>query len=579
MSYTEASNRVGPTKSLRVSWLDGQLSTALWLPFLGLATPFISYVTDRSYPLMNLEVWLILAGMLLASFLIAFLRQGGRSAWYRAIVAAVFTFTVDYQFEWMKQVDKYIVLSIALSIFGTMLVLVWRLERTFTLVASGFLCVFVGTMVVGAAVREGPRTQVSTEPSITSSSAPPRLIHFVLDEHLGIEGIPDETEQARVVKRKLKQFYQHYGFALYGGAYSRYFHTHNSIPNLVNFSAESKDRAFILGDRPPYIVRQNQYFKLLKDHGYQLHIVGGEFLDFCSGQEGPPMDCTEYHWYRLDNVGSLNEPMLSKMSMLLATFLTKYHLYQRVLLYYESPMRPFLLSHGLAVPVINPESLWTKRGVYLFSVNTMVAMDAVSKGVLQLPRGHMLFAHLLLPHFPYVFREDCSPRAIADSMDNMETTPQEFRTSEGRALRYDQYLRQVECLYVILDDLFKKMQSAGLFDDTIIILHGDHGSRIGLNNPAIAEGRKLTDVDYADAFSTLFAVRIPGEPGSYDSSLRAIDDLLVATLGASMGSTPVISVPRRDPFVYMHARDQKELMPVQLPWKPPSALNASTVEE
>ena len=466
-----------------------------------------------------------------------------------------------------------------LSIFGAILVLVWRLERTFTLVVLVFLCIFVGTTVVRAAVREEHRTQVSTEQSVTSSSAPPRLIHLVLDEHLGIEGIPDETEHARVVKRKLKQFYQHYGFALYGGAYSRYFQTHESIPNLVNFSAESKNRAFVLGNLPPYIVRQNQYFKLLQDHGYQLHIVGGGYLDFCSGQEGLLMDCTEYRWSSLDNVGHLSVPMPSKMSMLLARILTKYRVYQRVLSYYEHPIRPFLLSHGLTVPVINPESLWTKRSVLPFSVNTMVAMDAVSKGILQLPRGNMLFAHLLLPHFPYVFREDCSSREIADSMDNMEKVPREFRTSERRALKYDQYLRQVECLYVRLDDLFKKMQSAGLFDDTIIILHGDHGSRIGIHDPVAVERRDLTDVDYADAFSTLFAVRIPGEPGSYDPSLRAIDDLLAATLGTSLGSTPVISVPRQDSFVYLSTGGQKEQMLVQFPWKPPSALNASTVEE
>ena len=571
MSYTEAFSRVGPTKSLKVFWLDSQLGTALWLPFLGLATPFISYVTDRMYPLMSREVWLTLAGMFLVSFVMASIRRSSRLAWYAVMMGAVLTFDVDYQFVCKT--------FIVLSVFGTMVALIWRIEETFVLVVSVFLCVFVATTVVRAALREEPKIHMSTEHSAIPAASPPRLIHLVLDEHLGIEGIPTDTDYSRELKHKVKQFYQHYGFELYGGAYSRYSTTVNSISNLVNFSLESLDKAIVEGDEPTYRMPQNQYFKFLHEQGYQLHVVGADYIDFCSVRETPLKYCTNYRWYSLDNIYSLDSSALTRTSTLLALFLAKSNLYQRGLNFYEHSVRPSGLSLGLPMPVVNRISLWTSRKFEASSVNTMPAMDAMSKSILHLPRGNMFFAHLLLPHFPYVFREDCSPRAIPQSLDNMVMTPQEFRTIEERGLRFDQYLRQVECVYMKLDDLFSRMQSAGIFNDSIIIIHGDHGARLGLHDPRVREQGKLTEVDYIDAFSTLFAARIPGNPGRYDPSLHAIDDLLVDTLGASLGRTPANSIPRRKPFIYLIGPYRQEQMLVQFPWKPPSALNASTVEE
>lgn len=559
MNYGEGWSPVECLKASQVSWLGRRFGVALWLPFLGLVIPFTSYGTDRLYPLMSFEVWLILAGMFLVSFVMASIRLSSRLA-YAVMVATVLTFAVDY----LAAPNKFIVLSV----FGTMVALIWRIEQTFLLVVSAFLCVFVATTVVRAALREEPGIHVSTEHSAIPAASLPRLIHLVLDEHLGIEGIPTDTDHARELKHKLKQFYQHYGFELYGGAYSRYTESINAISNLVNFSQESVDRAFVSGDQSFYRLLENRYFKFLHEQGYQLHVVGTDYLDFCSIQDTPLKSCTNYSWYTLENVGRLNVSVLSKTSMLLALFVAKYDRYQRVLNLYEGSMRPLLLSYGLPMPVVNPESLWTRRKLQASSVNAMRAMDAVSKRILQLPRGSMLFAHLLLPHFPYVFQEDCSPRSILESLDYMRSTPQEFRTSEGRGLRYHQYLSQVECLYIKLDDLFRRMQSDGIFSDSIIIIHGDHGARLGLRFPEVDEQGKLTEADYVDALSTLYAVRIPGKPGSYDPSLHAIDDLLIDTLGASLGRAPANPIPRRKPFIYLNAGRRKEQMPVELPWQP-----------
>ena len=548
------------------SWLAPNFGVTLCLPFLGLSTPFIGYVTHRKYALMSLEVWLILAGMVLVSFGIASVRLSNKLA-YAVIVAAILTFTADYSFEWIALSNRFVVLSV----FVAMVALIWRIEETFVLVVSAFLCVFVTTTLVRAAFNQEIDVHTLTERSAVSAASGPRLFHLVLDEHIGIEGIPTDTVYARQLKRKVKDFYQYYGFELYGGAYSRHFLTINSIPSLVNFSLESLDRAFVLGKESPHQLRENRYFKYLNEQGYQINVVGSDYIDFCSGHEALLRSCVNYSWWTLQNLSTLEVSLSTKTSTLLAMFLAKYDRYQKFLSVYENSVHPLLLSYGLSVPVLNRESLWTNRRFEAAPLNAMPAIDALSKGMLQLPRGNMLFAHLMLPHSPYVFREDCSPRPIPQSLDNHVDMSDDSRTREGRSLRYDQYLRQIECLYLKLDDLFRRMQAAGIFDDSILILHGDHGARLGLHSPRVREQADLTMTDYVDALSTLFATRIPGKPSRYDPSLHAIDHLLVDTLSAALGRPPVHSLSKQNPFVYLGAGNRKEQVRVELPWMPPAS--------
>ena len=60
----------------------------------------------------------------------------------------------------------------------------------------------------------------------------------------------------------------------------------------------------------------------------------------------------------------------------------------------------------------------------------------------------------------------------------------------------------------------------------LIVVQGDHGSRIWLHNPIAANKDSLLPSDYANSFSTLFAVKAPGVEAAYDTRTVAIQDLL-----------------------------------------------------
>jgi hypothetical protein len=485
---------------------------------------------------------------------------------YAVSVSGLLTVAAD-QLHLVERVAQGRVIAL-LVMFGILVALVRRFEKTTTLVVTVFLCVFVISTVLRNEFENEAGPALAMPHMDAMTNGPPRFIHLILDEHLGIEGIPDDTDYARELKHKIKQFYERYGFELYGGAYSHYFQTVDSIPNLVNFSAESGNKVFLTGERAPFALQQNRYFQFLKRMGYRIHVIHADYVDFCSSPDAQPESCTKFRWFTLSNVAKLDFPTLTKTTTVLASFASSYTRYQGMLDLYKQRVRPFLLSRGVVGPVINPQSLGTGRRFHPISVNAMAAMHTVSARIQQLTPGHMLFVHLLLPHSPYVYREDCSMRAISESMDNTEHVPLELRTPEDRRVRFDQYLRQVECLYVRLDELFRTMQSSGVLSDSIVLVHGDHGGRLGLRLLTSKEQGELTPADYADGLSTLFAAKVPGKPGGYDPSLHAINELFVQTLRNAVGKTPPLSTQRGEPFAYLDNGHRKQLLLADMPWRP-----------
>ena len=557
-----------PAESSEAFWLDDRVHLAIIFPFLALLTLFTIILTNRDYPLMSPESLLILAGMFCVSTVIGLLRRAGARWMYAMSVSGLLTVVAEHLHLFGRVAQGHTITL--LVIFGVLVALVRRFEKTMTLAVTAFLCVFVISTFLRHEFENRSESALAALDMNPTTDGPPRLIHLILDEHLGIEAIPDDTDYARQLKHKIKQFYERYGFQLYGGAYSHYFETDDSIPNLVNFSAESVNQVLITGGRPPYVVQQNRYFQFLKSMGYRIHVMHGDFLDFCSSLDARPQSCTKYRWNTWNNVAKLDLPTVTKTTTLLSTIVASNTRYRDVLNLYEKRVRPFLLSHGVSVPVLNRASLWAWRRLRPFSVNAMAAMDTVSARLQQLTPGHMLFVHLLLPHYPFIYREDCSPRPIPESKDNMDidNVPPELRTTEERRVRFDQYLRQVECLYVKLDELFQRMQSSGMFGHSIVIVHGDHGARLGLRLLRSEEQSQLTPSDFADGLSTLFAVKVPGKPGGYDPSLHAINELLVQTLGTAVGKVPPLSVPRREPFAYLYDGRKKQQLLVDMPWHP-----------
>jgi hypothetical protein len=144
------------------------------------------------------------------------------------------------------------------------------------------------------------------------------------------------------------------------------------------------------------------------------------------------------------------------------------------------------------------------------------------------PRGEYVFAHILLPHAPLMYNADCVANPLArDRLDTSspDAHPPQTNTEESRRRRYELYEEQVRCALREFENLLATLEALPGFKDAVIIVHGDHGSRITITRLMYEHFDRLTSRDLRDSFSTLFAVRAPGVPAGVDSTRASIQEL------------------------------------------------------
>jgi hypothetical protein len=162
----------------------------------------------------------------------------------------------------------------------------------------------------------------------------------------------------------------------------------------------------------------------------------------------------------------------------------------------------------------------------------MAVLGKITEDLPQARRGQAVFAHLLLPHFPYVYDRNCGLRAPSEWLDRVDRGDLPaglVNSAGGRKLRYGLYQDQVECLDQQLDRVIQAIPPA-LQRDAIVIMQGDHGSRIVRRK--LTRGTRPSPADYSDGFSTLFAVKSPWLRAGYDRRTVSITCILSA-LGQS----------------------------------------------
>jgi hypothetical protein len=540
----------------------------LLLPALILITPFLVFLSYNSYCLACGETGIALGGLIALGMICSVIILLGGRIVSGLVMAVLITTFIDIQFaprNWMDWIDEWT----AVLLFSAMqtLVLCLFFKEKFHTMATAVFVTFFAVTVVQLALSSKDKSAVF-EPYQSGAHAPPRIVHLILDEHIGIEGIPTDIDGSISTKNLITQFYLKNGFRLFGGAYSHYFRTHINIINMINFADESQPSALTSG-RGPYELLRNEYFKLLSDKKYHIGVLSPGWLNFCSHSPVIIHDCIETRWGILNNFAKLELPVSQKLKVLYSRYLNQSSIVAAAIYLVVPPLEskfPALASSiSQWIWAFYPERTNTD------SLNALADLKLLWSDILSLPHGTILFAHLLLPHYPYVTQSDCSVRPtnrnfLWSSRSLFEPTST-TNTIVSRKERYQQYLEQLECLYLRLDDLFDRMRAAGIYEDSIIVLHGDHGSRIVLSEPTLENQLTLTKQDLVDGFSTLFAMKLPGKQGGYDASPWPLEQLF-AKFAFEAGLSPTNFLPEKsEPYVYLTADDDNEF--IRIPYISP----------
>lgn len=370
-----------------------------------------------------------------------------------------------------------------------------------------------------------------TIPDVARSAAPAvqpadgekteNLIHLILAGHAGYAAAAEDWQRlnakADVPKDAafnptfIPAFYKSNGFAFYPSAYLRHANKYRNIANILNPSAAedtsnlfSRDDAvyYTVSDEAPAFATRNDLFKALKDQGYTLNVYQTYPFDFCKGDGAKNVDvCLTYP----APIGALYRTNLStgaRLMLLAGHWLNSTPFGKDVLKYaYDKVAQktnpdyfPFLgnpLSRSL--PVGQP-----------------AVLSRLRRDVLAAKGKNAFFVHLDLPHYPYVYDQNC----------RLKTDPSKWRSNasytnrnefEGELRRWEDYDRQLFCTYAQINYLIRDLDAAKKLDDTTLVIHGDKGADI---RKEARDDEDTTRVDKAinrfkNNMTTVFAIRKP----------------------------------------------------------------------
>jgi hypothetical protein len=492
--------------------------TASVAPFLLLFAPFFSYVQYQRHGFENPDVaasTLILAG-------IALVLGVGAARWplFNVVVlAGLLTFFADIQVR-----DPGLKI-LGLLFIGLSLVL-WGLRRRASSIISAAMLALVASLVLFPVRFEATSTG---RHALAGREDLPLVVHVLLDELIGVEGLPANLTP-RGFKEGMQAFFVERGFRLFGKAYSQHRDTMYSVSQFLNLSPSAyRDELVAPGPSAgTFRLTRNAYFDRFARLGYAIRVHEPDYLYLCP--DGIPASCRTYASRSLNVLDRLDLPLTAKLSVVAGTFLDQSEAYSRLRAKYRT------IRQRLARVLPLPAWSW-ERGIPT-AASAMEMFEAVSQDLSKVRGGTLVFVHVLIPHYAYIYDGNCKPRPAKEWMDrgDPDLGGAAVNVPAGRSARYAAYLQQVACgerqVARLLDSI-----PAALRRDAVVIVQGDHGSRITMVDPATDAHKPIALSDFTDSYSTTFAVRSPWIPAGYDLEPASITCLLSSLAQSDFRST------------------------------------------
>lgn len=510
-------------------------------------TPLAAHLFYHDFPLLSIDAAGLLAATLGAGLAFGWLIQNAPPAVRSVLLGLATIGFLDLTFNLESIVSFWIAI-------GAGLVVPWLVRQHYTQIM---------TLSLGAILLTLPlRTSLSIEswerPVVrrtTGSNLIP-VVHVVLDEHSGIRGFPTDIPEAVRVRETILRFYQRHGFKLYVNAYSKYSWTASSLPALMGPMLPDSAAAAIKLDEEHYVLSDNQLFRWASGRGYQLDVVQTNYLDFCHPRGSVVASCRTYPVNTVSSIGAL--PLSAPRRILLET---AYFLSAESYLVQRARNE---LSRRLLVKLTDRDAASTVWQSDL--AVTGFAMKSLAEFRLQLhaiPPGSYRFGHFLMPHAPYEVDRNC--KGLTEVHQRLSpTVPWSQRnTAESRRIRWALYAGQTECLYRQLDSMLARLDSVAPPQGLLVLIQGDHGSRIFRTSPEPGNADRLGDQDLLDAYSTLLAIRGPGLGEGVDSSAVDIQSTVPRLIAG--GGTASLGAENRRPLVYLETFRMRTGRPVPFP--------------
>jgi hypothetical protein len=363
--------------------------------------------------------------------------------------------------------------------------------------------------------QEGDQLSKKWAASGTFNDKLPVVIHLVFDEMLSVGAMTDDLPTAEQTREALLDFGVKHSFRTFDSVYSRSYYTAESIPHMMHreyLGRTGMDSFYTLTLNPrtnAYSVADNAYFDDMARRGYRTVVFQSNYIDFCANEN-------------VDLCETLDSFDPGKDSAGLDTPTRRVSLWQTVLRAYEpsytSKLGERLVARAYGLKTRDAEVIGAggRYDVHRFPE----WFDRFTRFTSNVPRGTHVFAHFLVPHAPYLLLESCVVSGKLENVRELNRFPVTEREKK-RLEYYENYFGQVRCVANKLDDFMTALGKSDKFRDAVVVIHGDHGSRISVSDVLEDYGKR----DFVDNYAAFFAVRSPAAPAGLDCEFTSLPEV------------------------------------------------------
>lgn len=323
-------------------------------------------------------------------------------------------------------------------------------------------------------------SKVSEKPRASDARPDVAFIHIILDEAASPLALPDAVFDADDRTARFED-YQSVGFMMHGLAMSEGRGTLRSLGGVFGRSnaIDNYERPEVASGHS-YELKENILVGELVDNGFDVSVIQSNYLELCV--EDLVTSCETYtRGANMSAVARNGRTFLDRFTFALAALNDSYLDRNHMVALYQD-----------AASAIRDDG---ETPVFGFFSRPLVASEILkdlSQRVRVIEPGQALVAHILFPHFPYVLDEACEMKSIGDW-----AKPLRFNRSADLGAIYEAYVEQDRCAHALMMDMFENLPKR---DDLVVIVHGDHGTRIALDTSFESD---------IDTFGTFLAIKAP----------------------------------------------------------------------
>jgi hypothetical protein len=521
-------------------------------PAVIILAPILSFSRYHNYPLSAPEMLALSTGGALAGLALGLLLVRARPTLVAFCFAALITLFVDIQLTgegWHASV----LLGLFALVFGAFFALG---EQAAPVILASFGAICLSTLLLdtrksSSAPAPADRVRQSTSPSPRNagSADPPLFIHVVLDAHIGTGGLLTDTGETKQIEQLIESIYLNSGFSIIPSAYAEFYSTNQSLAHTMNFAASYDPRLARSVGNNQFALSENALFGWLSYRKYRIHVRQTQYLDYCAFSQVPVETCITHRYDSLEPLISYRAPVFMKTFVLakgLYSLLERNsRIYSTLRRRYNDTVRSGLRRFRVVLP------LWdVSSPIVTGPIAGMIALSQLREVLAGAQTGEYYLTHVLLPHGPYIYDRNCQLRAPEhwDSGENRATNPQVF----------GYYLEQLVCVTNQVRLLVEAVKSDQRDKTIIFLVHGDHGSR--MTQRPLFEANRTDDMprsDYITAFSTHFAIKLPGHTAQVISEPASIISLLKELTANGFSQVPDAQSPGYNPGVFVKDEHQQ----------------------